>query len=152
MFKKEEIDLLDVCYQTFVARTHVFDALSAKKWKDTGIEKWVQIEFIVALIDRNYDVTTIGTRKRDCDIIVRNEESSLDAGIEIKTITHTNYYKEVLIKQGIHKHTKADLFLFLARVDSDVLTELVDYLKQDGYVEEHRMLNNDWMVMLVKKT
>ena len=103
------------------------------------------------MIDRDYDVTTVGKRKRDCDIIVKEKKSGLDVGIEIKTLTHTNYYKEILIKQGIQKHTKADLFLFLVRVDEEALKELSAFLRQDDYSERHRMLNDDWMIMLVKK-
>lgn len=151
MLSQKEIDILNAGYQTFVGRTHVFDVLSEKKWKDTGMENWVQTEYIVALIDRDYDVTTIGKRKRDCDIIVKGKKSGLDVGIEIKTLTHTNYYKEILIKQGIQKHTKADLFLFLVRVDEEALKELSAFLRQDDYSERHRMLNDDWMIMLVKK-
>jgi len=151
MFRKEEIDLLDVCYQTFIGRTHIFDVLSAKKWRDTGIENWVQTEFIAALFDRGFDVSTYGKRRRDCDIIVRNEQLELDVGIEIKTLTHTSYYREILINQGIKKHSKADLFLFLTRFDNDMLRALIDYLEQNDYIEEHRMLNDDWMVMIVKR-
>ena len=149
--RKEEIDLLDACYLTFIGRTHVFDVLSAKKWRDTGIENWVQTEFIVALFDRGCDVSTYGKKKRDCDIIAKKKELELDIGIEIKTLTHTSYYKEILINQGIRKHSRADLFLFLTRFDNDMLRALIDYLGESDYIEEHRMLNDDWMVMIAKR-
>ncbi len=152
VFREEERVLLDAAYQTFVGRTHLFDVFSEKKWKDTGIENWAQTEYIVSLIDRGYEVTTYGKRKRDCDVIVKNKKTNLDVGIEIKTITHTNYYMEILVRQGIQKHSRADLFLFLAKVNDVVLQELDDYFRRNSYIEEHKMLNDDWMTMLAKKT
>lgn len=148
MFNKKELDLLAAAYQTFVGRIHVFDVLSEKKWSATGIENWIQTEFIVALIDRGYEVTTIGKAKRDCDIIVKEEKSGLDVGIEIRALTSL-YYKWLI--GGLSKHPYADLYLFLSKVDNDMLKELNDYFEQYGYIKEYRMLNEHWMLMLVKK-
>jgi len=153
MFDKNKLELLDVAYQTFVARTHVFDVLRDDKWKDTGIENWVQTEFIIALVDREYDVSTIGKRERNCDIIVKSEKSGLNIGIEIETITYPEYCKYVFVEQGLRKHInpEPDLFFFLGRIDNNVLMELDEYIEQHGYVEKHKMFMKDWMVMLVKK-
>ena len=145
---QKEIDLLNAAYQTFVGRTHIFDVLSEKKWKDTGIENWVQTEYIVAMIDRGYEVTTTGKVDRDCDIIVQQEKSGLNIGIELGATTST-YYKS--LTNRIERHPNADLYLFLSKVDANMLEELNEYFEQHGYVEERRMLNDDWMVMLVKK-
>lgn len=151
MFSKEETKLLDASYETLVGRTHLFDIFSGKKWKDTGIENWVQTELIVALVDRGYDVTTIGKRNRDCDVIVKKDQTELDVGIEIKTITHANYFKEILVKQGLEKHCEADLFLFLAKVDERALNKLTEYFRQHNYIEKRKSLNDKWIIMLVKK-
>jgi len=152
IFNKKELELLATAYQTFIGRIHVFDVLGDKSFKDTGIENWVKTELIVALIDRGYEATTIETKKLGCDLFVKEEKLGLDVSVEIKTITHTSYYKEILVKQGLQKYPNVDLFLFLAKVDSVVLKELDDYFRQHGYIEEHRMLNDDWMTMLVKKS
>jgi len=149
VFDQKEIDLLDAAYQTFIGRTHVFDVLSKRKWSSTGIENWVQTEFLLALIDRGYEVSTIGKVKRDCDIIVKEEESTLDVGIEIRALTSV-YYKYLI--DGIVKHPHADLYLFLSKVDTDKLKELNDYFEQHGYVKEYRMLSHDWMIMLAKRS
>jgi len=151
MFSGEEIKLLAATYETLVGRTHLLDVFSGKKWKDTGIENWVQTELIVAFVDRGYNVTTIGKRNRDCDLIVKKEKAKLDVGIEIKTITHASYFKQILVKQGLEKHCNADLFIFLAKVDDKVLKELTEYFRQQNYSEERKMLNEKWMIMLVKK-
>jgi len=152
MFGKNESELLDVAYATFINRLHIFDTLSADKWKDTGIENWVQIEFIIALLDRGYDVSTIGKKKRNCDLIVKNE-TGLNIGIEIETITYPRYWRYIFVTQGLEKHIspEPDLFLFLGRIDSDIFRKLDKYLKQHNYVEKHEMLANDWMVMILKK-
>jgi hypothetical protein len=152
MFSKDESDLLDVAYAIFINRLHVFDTLSADKWKDTGIENWVQTEFMIALLDRGYDVSTIGKKKRNCDLIVKNK-GGLNVGIEIETITYPQYWQYVFITQGLEKHIspEPDLFLFLGRIDNDALTKLDEYLRQHNYVEKHDMFAKGWMVMILKK-
>jgi hypothetical protein len=152
MFSREESDLLNVAFETFIDRLHVFDTLSAGKWKDTGIENWVQIEFMIALLDKGYDVSTIGKKKRNCDLIVK-DEGGLNVGIEIETITYPQYWQYVFITQGLEKHIspEPDLFLFLGRIDNDGLTKLDEYLRQHNYVEKHDMFAKGWMVMILKK-
>ncbi len=73
--------LLNIAYLTFVGRTHLYDVLSDPKWATTGIEHWVQTELIVAFTDRDYNVTTTGKVKRQCDLLVNN------IGVELRTAT-----------------------------------------------------------------
>lgn len=146
-FSSKELEILATAYQTFVGRTHVFDVLSAKKWSATGIENWVQTELIVALIDRDYDVTTVGKVKRDCDIIVK-DSSGFNIGLELRAGTSGDH--KWLI-QCIASHQNADLYLLVSRIDDNTLVGLSNYFNQYSFVETHRMLNDDWMVMLVKR-
>lgn len=142
----KELEILATAYQTFIGRTHIFDVLSEKKWSATGIENWVQTEIIVALIDRGYDVTTRGKIKRDCDVII-TDNSGFDVGLELRAGTAGDY-KWLL--QGIVSHQNADLYLFISRVDSNTISGLGNYFRQYNFIEDHRMLNDDWMIMLVK--
>ena len=147
MFTEQEIDLLNSAYQTFVGRSHTFDVLSKAKWSNMGIENWVQTEFVVALVDRDYGVTTIGKVSRDCDLIVSEEESGLDVGIEIKAFTRP-YLKGLI--SGIEGHPKADLYFFICRFDEGMQNKLEAHLKGHSYIWKNRIFNG-WMVMLVKK-
>ncbi|MBS7632068.1 hypothetical protein KEJ15_00360 [Candidatus Bathyarchaeota archaeon] len=146
-FNKKEIDLLRAAYQAFVGKTHTFEVYKSPDWENTGIENWVQTEFTVALVDRDYSVTTEGKVKRGCDLIVKNDKLHLDVGIEIRA--YTCVYPEGLI-DGIEKHPKADLYLFLSQFDNESLSQLNAYFKKNGYIENHRTFSG-WMVMLVKK-
>lgn len=149
MFNEEEIKLLNATYETLVGRTHVFDIFSNSKWRNTGIENWAQTELIVALTDRNYDVTTKGKVKRDCDIIVKKD--FIDLGIELKCMTYSKNYRTTLINEGLINHPNADLFIFLAKVDEPELEGLCDYCTKEQYVWETSRLNDEWILMLVKK-
>jgi len=80
VFNQKEIDLLNAAYQVFVGRTHIFQIFKPSEWQNTGIENWVQTEYIVGLIDRDYEVTTEGKVKRGCDIIVKNKERIVAIG------------------------------------------------------------------------
>jgi len=147
MFTDKEVDLLNSAYQTFVGRSHVLDVLSKEKWSNTGIENWVQTEFTVALIDRDYDVTTIGKRKRDCDLIITEKQSGLDVGLEIKAFT-CPYYKGLV--DGLVSHSNADLYFFICRYDDEMWKQLKEYLEENSYAENHRKFSG-WIAMLIKK-
>ena len=131
----------------FVGRTHIFDVFKPSKWQNTGIENWVQTELTMGLIDRDYEVTTEGKIKRGCDIIVKNKDIGLDVGIEIKAFTCA--WTQGLI-EGIKKHPKADLYLFLSQFDPDEFDQLESYFKKNGYIDKYRKFK-DWFVMLAKK-
>ena len=153
MFTETESKLLHVTCKTFQSRKYVFDFLSDPKWKDTGIENWVQIELMAALIAEGLTVSTIGKKKLNCDLIMKDEKRQCNVGIELETITYPQYYNYIFIKQGLEKHVnpEPDMFLFLGRLDEKALTELEKYLKQHNYEEKHQTLFNDWMVMIAKR-
>lgn len=141
MFTETEINLLNSAYQTFIGRTHVFDVLSEAKWSNAGIENWVQIEFAVALVDRDYEVTTVGKRERDCDLLVN------DIGIEIRALTRASFSS---LKSAFKDHKKAELYFYICKFDEKKWNEFRKYLKEQGYIEIARTFN-DWIVVLVKK-
>jgi len=136
-------DLLKVVYETFVGRTHLFDVFSDVKWKDTGIEHWVQTELIVALADRGYNVTTKGKVKKDCDLLVNG------TALEIRTVT-----APVLgwVLDAIEGHSRADMYFFLARVDQVFKEKLNQYLEGRKFESSEKGLSNDWLVMIVEHT
>jgi len=146
-FDKREIEILNAAYQVFVGKTHIFDVVKPPKWENTGIENWVQTELTAGLIDRDYEVSTTGKRKRDCDLIVNKKDWKSDIGIEIKAFT-CSYVRGLI--DGIRGHPKADLYLYIGQFESDALNQFEDYFKKKGYIKEHRKFD-DWMVMLVKK-
>jgi len=148
VFNQKEIDLLNAAYQVFVGRTHIFQIFKPSEWQNTGIENWVQTEYIVGLIDRDYEVTTEGKVKRGCDIIVKNKSKGLDVGIEIKAFTSA--WTKGLV-DGIQGHPKADLYLFLGQYDAAEFKKLEAYIKKNGFSREYRELDKDWFVMLVRK-
>lgn len=145
MFSKEESELLDAAYQIFVGRTHVFNVFSEIKWSNTGIENWVQTEYIVGLGDRGYDVFTVGKLARDCDLIVK--KGDLNVGIELGAIT-SHYYPSLINR--IRRHFRADLYLFLFKASDVMLERLDDYYEKNGYVKKYRPIG-EWAVMLVKR-
>jgi len=134
--------LLDIAYQTFALKTSYFDRLGQSEWAKAGIENWVQVELSLAFMIRDTAVTTIGNRKRDCDLIISNY------GVELRCATAP--YSTWLL-DATKKHPKAELYLFLSKTNAKLMEELKSYFEKNGYVEKHKMLNKEWMVMVVRK-
>jgi len=142
--KPEEFDeiLLNVAYQTFALKASYFDRLGQKEWANAGVENWVQVELILAFLIRDVPVTTIGKRERDCDLIVDNH------GVELRCATAPN---SSWLLDAIKRHPKAELYLFLSQTNSKLMDELKSYFEKNGYIEKYKMLNEKWIVMVVRK-
>jgi len=134
--------LLDVAYQTFAVKTSYFDRLGQKIWANAGVENWVQVELILAFLIRNIPVTTIGKRKRGCDLIINGN------AVELRCATTPN---SSWLLDAIKKHPKAELYLFLSQTNSKLLNELETYFEKNGYIGKYKMLNEKWLVMVVKR-
>jgi hypothetical protein len=134
--------LLNVAYQTFVLKTSYLDRLGQKEWANTGVENWAQVELILAFLIRDVPVTTIGKREKDCDLIVDNH------GVELRCATVPN---SSWLLDAIKKHPRAKLYLFLSQTNSKLMNELESYFKENEYAEKHKLLNEKWMVMVVRR-
>jgi len=51
----------------------------------------------------------------------------------------------------LKKHPRAELYLFLSQTNSKLMSELGSYFKENGYAERHKLLNEKWMVMVVRR-
>jgi hypothetical protein len=134
--------LLEVGYQTFALKRSYFDRLSQKEWSNAGIENWVQIELIMSFLTRSIPVTVIGKGKKDCDLIVRGH------AVELRCATAPVSF---WLLDAIKKHPRAEYYFFLSRSNSKLVFELTDYFNKNGYSEKHKMLTENWMIMVVTK-
>ena len=144
MLSEFERQLLDIAYETLLKEVSLLDNLGRHKeiWGSSiGIEGFIQTKLIDAFLNRGLSVTMKGKVKRDADIIVEN------IGVELKAEVKKN--APYCFKDGLTKRTKANLYLFLSR--TDVKEALLNYFKQNGYVEEHKQLNPRWIIWLVKR-
>ena len=133
---------LNIAYQTFALKTSYLERLGQSKWYDTGIENWAQTELILGFMIRDIQVTTIGKKDRQCDLIV------LGHSIELRCATRPSS-KQLL--NAIKEHPKAELYLFLSKTNGKVINELNSHFEQNNFGEKHKMLNEQWMVMIVWK-
>lgn len=134
--------MLNIGFQTFVGRAHLFNVLSDKKWASTGIEHWVQTELIVALIDRGYPVTTIGKLKKGGDLIVG------DVKIEIKA--RTTPEAQWLI-DAFKKNKDAHFYFFIYRTNDQLEEKLQLYINSKNLGVTRKKLDNNWILAVVGK-
>jgi len=132
-------ELLDIAYQTFVGKTHVYDVLTDRKWEAVGIEGWVKTELIVALVDRGYNVIPKGIFAKDCDLIVN------DVAVEVKASTaiHKNPLKDI-----IECHPKAEMYLSLSKTSQEYEKRLESDFEKKRLVPMIKPLNDNWIVMV----
>ena len=144
MFSEFELQLFGIAYVTLRKEISLFDNIGSHKEiceAAIGIEGFIQTKLIDAFLNRGLSVTMRGKVKRGADIIVE------DIGVELKAEVKKN--SPYCFKDGLTKHPKADLYLFLSR--TDVKEALLNYFKQNGYIEEHKQLNPRWMIWVVKR-
>jgi len=134
--------LLDIAYDTFVLTGEYLKMLSKEEWETAGIEGWMQVELGLALELRGIDVKIKGKQKRQCDLIIDGVGVELRAG--------TNAYAPHLLR-ALVDHPKSDLYLFLTKTNDKLMAELRAYFDEHNLVEQHRMLNPEWMVMVIEK-
>jgi hypothetical protein len=135
-------ELVDIAFLTFIGRTHVFDVLSNPKWRNTGIEHWVQTELIVAFTDRGYDVTTIGKVDRDCDLLINGVGVELRSGANPTPSAARDYYVNVF-----KVHPNADLYLFITPTTPEFEQEIINYCNANQITYIKKILDKDWIVM-----
>ncbi|MFB3889682.1 MAG: hypothetical protein ACE14S_09345 [Candidatus Bathyarchaeia archaeon] len=146
MFSETELRLLEVAYNAFFPKRHVFDVLSNPEWKKLGIEHWVQTELIIALIDAKIKVSIKDKQKKNCDLIIWNGEKE-EILLELKGPTDpSNFLKD--IEKGL-KGCK--LVLILGRVNDKILTELPKNIEKQNCIEDHKMVSPNWALMIIKK-
>jgi hypothetical protein len=134
--------LLDFGFQTFALKKSYFEYLGQKELSNLKIEKWVQIELIMSLLIRNIYFTTIGKGYKDYDLIIQHKTVKLRC-------TTTPLSKWLL--DGIKNYSRVEYYFFLARIDSKSLSELSTYFHENNYTEKHKMLTDNWLVMIVQK-
>jgi hypothetical protein len=66
---------------------HTLEVLGNPKWKNTRMENWVQTELIVGLVDEGFDITTVGKKWENCDILIKSHSNPL-IRLEIEAVTN----------------------------------------------------------------
>jgi hypothetical protein len=152
MFSDIENKLLAIAYQTILPRMHILEVLGDRKWGNTGMENWVQTELIVGLDDNGFDITTVGNRRKNCDIIIKSG-SDPEIRLEIEAVTRLSpSYVSKNIQNHMSRNQKPDLFLVLGKeLRRHPLSEFYQFLGENGYEEIHETLPDGWVLMLLKK-
>ena len=133
---------VNTAYETFALKISYLDKLGSPEWHNSGIENWVQIELALGFIIRGMKVTTNGKQKRQCDLLVSNH------GIELRCLTYPSA-KGLL--RATEDHPKAEFYLFLAKTNQAKIKELDRFVNENGFGSKLRMLNGEWMVMVLWK-
>ena len=140
--------LLDLAYQTFALKTAYFDRLGQPQWSEAGIENWVQVELGMALMIRDIPVLIKGKVGRHCDLIIGETDKFKGVEVELGASTKGSISS---FKERFKRHPNTELYLFVSKTDDSLINKLNSYFSKQNYVEKHRMLNAEWMVMIVKR-
>ena len=140
--------ILDVSFETFVGRTHLFDVLKQPQFEYTGYEHWAQTEMIVALIDRNYHVITEGKVKRGCDLIIDN---STYLEIRVATASNARNKGRPWLIDSMIMHPIANMYLFVSPMMPELRDQLTSYCENNNLSFKEKSLNETWSVMVAAR-
>ena len=142
-FKKAEMEILDVAYQTFVTKEFALKKYD-EKWSSAGFEGWVVEELLIQFEIR--DMTP--EKRQDPDLVINGID------IEVKGCAHPKNARSAhwLIEDYL-KHPKREIRHLWAFSKAKIIDHLEDFLIKNNIIACHRDLGDSgWQVMISKQT
>lgn len=147
VFNEFEENLLNVAVKHF-SPEFFLDRLKIFRKYGWGIENWFQNELLYAWINAHISTNIRNKEAYDADILPMKADGTI-VPVELRC-TRRGDAKRLI--DAIEKHGNAELYLFLSGVRENLLDKLNEYFQKNGYIETHKLLNTNWILILVKKS
>ena len=110
-------------------------------------EDWFKAELIYAWHKKGIYSTGKGVKAFDADVLVKNQDGK-KTGVELRV---TRFGTISAMTHAFRDHTRAELYMFLAYDDKNVLEKLKKICREYKYVPLMKKLRDEWHLIMVKK-